>query len=115
MLEFLKNPLLGARVSEKVQGVIVKENETLVLLSVSRMKAACSAFLAQTCLVLFFLTVFFTTRVFTLEQKSQALAEILLPCFCFQMRKVPCLVKEAPQTPFTRSRLNVIDCINSCF
>lgn len=41
MLEFLKNPLLGARVSEKVQGVIVKENETLVLLSVSRMKAAC--------------------------------------------------------------------------
>ena len=35
--------MLGVRVSEKVQEMIAKENETLVLLTVSRMKATCKA------------------------------------------------------------------------
>lgn len=63
--------MLGVRVSEKTQEMIAKENETLVLLSVSRMKATCKAqayLLGIPCtlaLFSFFSTGFFTTRVFS--------------------------------------------------
>lgn len=63
--------MLGVRVSEKMQEMIVKENETLVLLSVSRMKAICKAqaylfgIPCTLALFSFFTTGFFTTSVFT--------------------------------------------------
>lgn len=59
--------MLGVRVSEKTQEMIAKENETLVLLSVSRMKATCQKhkpICGIPCLLLCFVfsAGFFTTR-----------------------------------------------------
>lgn len=99
--------MLGVRVSEKMQEMIVKENEAFVLLSVSRIcnlqyakhKPVCLAFPASLLCFRFLHGILHNKGVYILAEIT-GFSRNSSPTFIYksQMRKVPCLVKTSTRT-----------------